>query len=146
MALVPELMVAGLAPNDDMAGTGPCDAFWGLLTPAHPFSPTEASKINASPKRLGPANRRLSELPIPSSKSPAEMSPECVRAPFLALVAINHKCNNLPPSITTGRKASFDLSVKPPFFAHQFPVHPAFPSSTYAACMRLRMSTTEKPV
>jgi hypothetical protein len=115
-------MVAGLAPNAEMEGTEPPGFFDEPLKPAQPLNPSEARNSIASPNRFGPqklgpkkfaqTSRHLRKLLNGRPNSTPQKSPECIRAPFLALVPITHKSNNLRQSITTGRKASVPLSVR----------------------------------
>jgi hypothetical protein len=53
MVLVPEFMVAGLALNDVIAGTGPPVVFRELPTAAQPLKPRDATRSNASTKSFG---------------------------------------------------------------------------------------------
>jgi hypothetical protein len=93
-ALVPELIVAGLAPNDVMAGTELCGGFAELWTAAQPPRPRDARKSKASPKRFGPTSRHLEELAIRRLKFPPQKSPPRIRAPFLAPLPMAHKFSN----------------------------------------------------
>jgi hypothetical protein len=80
VVLVPEFMVAGLAPNDEMAGTEPPCIFDEPARPAQPLIPNDTRKSIASPKRLGPqrlgpkefaqTGRRLRKLPIRPNSPP----------------------------------------------------------------------------
>jgi hypothetical protein len=50
VVLAPELMVAGLAPNEEIAGTEPPGIFDGLPKPAQPLKPSDTRKSNDSPR------------------------------------------------------------------------------------------------
>jgi hypothetical protein len=106
MALVPEFMVAGLAPNDEMAGTEPCGCFPELLTLAQPLRPIEARRRKENPNRFNQPRRTLRESAPCRPKSAPQKSAECIRDLLLALVAIARKCNDLRCAITTGHKGN----------------------------------------